>query len=85
MDSLLDKIGDEIDQLRRVRDELRLKLSLGKAEVMQRWERVERSWLQIEDRLRGGESQTDEASLSLHSVVHDVRVAYEELRKEIQL
>jgi hypothetical protein len=85
MDSILGKIREEIVQLQRMRDELRLQLSLGKAEVKQRWERVERSWLQIEDQLRDGDSTADAAALGLHSVLHDVRSAYEELRKEIQL
>lgn len=85
MDSIWDKIREEIHGLQLIRDELRSKLSSAKADVKQRWERVEQSWLQIEDRLRRGDGGADDANLALHAVLHDVRSAYEELRKEIQL
>jgi len=85
MNLISSKIREEIDELQRVRDELRLKLHLGRAEVKQRWDRAEQAWPQIEERLRAAGSKADDATDALRSVLHDVRAAYQELRKEIQL
>jgi hypothetical protein len=85
MDSISSKIREEIDELQRMRDELKLKLHLGGAEVKQRWERVEQRWPQIEERLRHAGGKADDAANALRSVLHDVRAAYQELRKEIRL
>jgi len=79
------KIREEIDELQRIRDELRLKLHLGGAELKQRWERVEQRWPQIEERLSSAGTKADDAADALRSVLHDVRAAYDELRKEIRL
>ena len=47
-----DKFEDEVEDLRRVRDELRVQASLGKAEAKQRWEELEKHWDHFEARLK---------------------------------
>ena len=47
-----DKFEEEVEDLRRVRDELRVQAELGKAEAKERWEALEKQWDHIEARLK---------------------------------
>jgi predicted nucleic acid-binding Zn-ribbon protein len=51
-----------MDKLRQERDELRLKLHLGKAELKDEWETLERKWEQLEARVAGARDEAREAS-----------------------
>jgi predicted nucleic acid-binding Zn-ribbon protein len=51
-----------MDKLRQERDELRLKLHLGKAELKDEWETLERKWEQLEARMAGARDEAREAS-----------------------
>lgn len=47
-----ERFEEEVDDLRRVRDELRVQASLGKAEAKERWEALEKQWDHFEARLK---------------------------------
>jgi phage shock protein A len=51
-----------LEKLRQERDELRLKLHLGKAELKDEWETLERKWEQLEARVAGARDEAREAS-----------------------
>jgi hypothetical protein len=51
-----------IERLRRERDEIRLKLHLGKAELKDEWQALERKWEQLEGRMAGAAEEAREAS-----------------------
>ena len=51
-----------MDKLRQERDELRLQVRLGKAELKEEWEALERKWEHLEGRMAGVKDEAREAS-----------------------
>lgn len=51
-----------MEKLRRERDELKLKVHLGKAELKDEWEALERKWERLEGRVEGAAEGAREAS-----------------------
>lgn len=51
-----------MDKLRQERDELRLKMHLGKAEMKEEWETLERKWEHLEGRMAGVAGEARDAS-----------------------
>lgn len=51
-----------MEKLRQERDELRLKLHLGKAELRDEWETLERKWERLEGRVEGAAEEARESS-----------------------
>jgi hypothetical protein len=65
-----------LEKLRRERDEIRLKLHLGKAELRDEWEALERKWENIEGRVAGIANEARDAS-------HEVGAAFGVLAEEL--
>jgi chromosome segregation ATPase len=51
-----------MDKLRQERDELRLQMRLGKAELKEEWQALERKWEHLEGRMAGVAGEAREAS-----------------------
>lgn len=51
-----------MDKLRRERDEIRLQLHLGKAELKEEWETLERKWEHLEGRVAGAADEARETT-----------------------
>ena len=66
------------EQLKRQRDELRVKLHLGKADAKDEWARLERQWEELKPKL---EAARQEAGKTAESVGSALSVAVEELKK----
>ena len=67
----------ELDELRRMRDELRVQAHLGRAEVRERWEALERSIDELEDKAKRA---TRAAEPALRELEKDVRKLATDLR-----
>lgn len=65
-----------MDKLRQERDELKLKAHLGKAELKDEWEALERKWERLEGRMEGAAEEAREAS-------HEVGAAFGVLAEEL--
>lgn len=74
-----EKFEEEVEDLRRVRDELRVQAKLGKAEAKERWEAVEKQWDHFEARLK---VVGREAGASAEEVVGAAKKAGEAVGKE---
>ncbi len=74
--SLEDKLSEEFDDLKRIRDELQVKIHLGKAEAKEIWERSERQIAEVESKLKFISEQAEQP-------LHDVRDAAKLLLGEI--
>ena len=72
-----EKLTEELDELRRVRDELRVRIHLGKAEAKDLWEATEEKLQQLESKLRFVAGQADEP---LRDVGDAARLLLEEIR-----
>ncbi len=87
MTEIQDRFKEELEQLRTLRDELRVQLHLGSSEVKERWEKAERAWEHAEGRLKvlgeqAGES-AHEVSEALKLVLDEIREGYQHLRNLI--
>ena len=52
MTDIAKKISQELDELKRLRDELRVQIHLGSAETRDLWEKTEQRFAQLEGRLK---------------------------------
>jgi CBS domain-containing membrane protein len=77
----------ELEDLRRARDELRLKAHLGKAEVRDRWQALERSFEALEGRARRTSRAAGEPLRKLREdarkLAHDLREGYRQIRDSL--
>jgi len=72
-----DWLKQELDDLRRMRDELRVQAHLGRAELRKRWETLERSMNDLDNKAKRA---AQAAEPSLHQLEQDVRKLAADLR-----
>jgi uncharacterized coiled-coil DUF342 family protein len=84
MTAIAEKINEELNDLKRIRDELRVQVHLGAAETRELWEKTEERFGQLESRL--GEFKRDVRE-PLHDVgdatrflLDEIKDAYREIR-----
>lgn len=68
---------EEIGALARLRDELRLQISLGRLEARDEWRRLEGRWHRLKV---AAEAEADDASETFHDVMAQIRDGYHRLR-----
>lgn len=77
----------DVDSLRALRDELKLQLSLGKAEVRERWEALEKDWQHLEGRMKVLADQSREEADSIGEaaklLAEQIRSGYRHLKELI--
>jgi hypothetical protein len=80
-------MADEVERLRELRDELRVQAKLGKAELRERWEDLERRWHQLEGRLKvvreGLREDGQDVREAAKLLAGELREGYEHLRKRL--
>jgi hypothetical protein len=80
-------VKKELDELRRIRDELRVRAHLGKAEVRDRWETLERGFAALESRAkrtsRAAEEPLRKVEKDLRKLAKDLRDGYRQIRDAI--
>lgn len=82
MSELKTKLQSELQDLKRLRDEVRVQAKLGEAEAKKLWERVEGQWPEVERKFREFEGQVDQASgEAAHRVMKATRDLYEDIRR----
>lgn len=74
-------------ELRRQRDEIRLQLHLGKAELREEWEALERKWEHLEERMEGVADEARDASREVGAafglVADELGEAYRRIRSRL--
>ena len=77
----------EVDDLRRVRDELRVQAHLGKAEMRERWEALDRALQALERRAkrtsRAAEQPLQQLEDDVRKLARDLRDGYRRIREAI--
>jgi len=77
-----------IESLRRERDELRLKIHLGKAEVRDEWDRLERRWEEVKPKLEEAGKITADVSRNLGTAAgiaaEEIRAGYRKIRDALR-
>jgi hypothetical protein len=83
-----DRLEGEVDELMTLRDELRVKVHLGKMEAQELWEGLEHHWDQAEGKLKVLADASAEAAGSVGEaaelVVEEVKAGYEKLRRLLE-
>jgi len=74
-----------IDDLKRQRDEIRVRLHLAKGEVQEEWERLEVKWGHVRGKLdvigREAGKAAEEVGAALRLAAEELRHGYERVRK----
>ena len=85
--NLSDWIERELQDLRRLRDELKVRVHLGKAEARDRWEKLERALHTLETRAkrtsRAAEEPVRKLEQDLRELVKDLREGYRQIRDSV--
>jgi hypothetical protein len=80
-------LAEEMEKLRSARDELRVKAALGRAELRDRWQELERRWHQLEGRLalagKGAREDARDVREAARLLVAELREGYEHLRQRL--
>ena len=72
------KLNGVLDELKQLRDELKLRMHLAKAEARDEWGVLEKKWEQLKPQL---DSVQDEASKTSKNVLAALELGVEELRE----
>ena len=87
MSDLAEKLSEELDELRALRDEIRVQMHLGRAETRERFESLEKSWQQLEAKLKllREESKQDLADIgrAARSLADEIRDGYRHIKSLI--
>ena len=74
-----------IDDLKRQRDEIRVRLHLAKAEAKEEWERLEVKWERVRGKMgvvgREAGKAAEEVGAALRLAAEELRHGYEQVRK----
>lgn len=80
------KAAEEFDnimqQLKRARDEIELKIHLGTMEAKQEWEELEKKWSDFEARAEFGRT-SEEVGKAASQLAEEIKNGYERLRKAL--
>lgn len=82
-----DRNQEILERLRQQRDELRLKMHLGKAEARDEWEELEEKWASLKERLRavGGEATDAKGDISsaAKDLASELKRGYERIKAKL--
>ena len=77
----------EIQELKRLRDELRVQFELGKLEARERWDGLEKRWEQLEAHLRqaeqGAREDLQDVQAAARLLADEIREGYTHLRQNL--
>ena len=80
-----ERMERELEELRRVRDELRVRIHLGKKDAQDRWQQLERRMAELESHAKRAAQRTEaplqELKDAARHLVDELRHGYRELRK----
>ena len=82
---LRERIESEIEALQTVRDELRVRIHLGAAEVRDLWESAEKSWGHLEGRVKvlaeATQESVEDVGAAIDVLAEEIRNGYEHVRR----
>jgi len=85
MSDIDERIRREVDELRGMRDELKLKMHLGRMDAQERFERAEKDWERLESKLKvladAGRESADDVGEAARLLVDEIRAGYRHVRE----
>jgi hypothetical protein len=83
--TLAERLERELEDLRTTRDELRVRLHLGRLDVQRQWEQIEKQWQHVESKLKlageTGREIAEDVGEATRLAVEELKEGYEKLRK----
>ena len=83
--TLRDRLERELEDLRTTRDELRVRVHLGKMDAQEQWEHVEKQWQQVESKFKivgeTGREIAEDVGEAAHFAIEEIKEGYSKLRK----
>ncbi len=83
--TLQERMDRELEDLRATRDELRVRLHLGKLDAQEQWEQVEKQWQHVESKLKlareAGREVAEDIGEATSLVIEEMKAGYSKLRK----
>jgi SMC interacting uncharacterized protein involved in chromosome segregation len=82
---LRERLEKELEDLRATRDELRVRMHLGKLDAQDQWEQIEKQWQHVESKLKlvgeAGREIAEEIGEATSLAVEEMKQGYAKLRK----
>jgi SMC interacting uncharacterized protein involved in chromosome segregation len=83
--TLRERLKRELEDLRAMRDELRVRLHLGKLDAQEQWEQIEKQWQHVESKLKlageAGREVAEDVGEATSLVIEEMKEGYAKLRK----
>jgi SMC interacting uncharacterized protein involved in chromosome segregation len=83
--TLRERLERELEDLRVTRDELRVRLHLGKLDAQDQWEQAEKRWQHVESKLKlaseTGREIAEDVGEATSLAVEELKTGYAKLRK----
>ena len=83
--ALRDRLEKELEDLRTTRDELRVRMHLGKMDAQEQWEQIEKQWQHVEAKLKvageAGREIAEDVGEAANLAIEEMKEGYEKLRK----
>lgn len=83
--SIREKLEGELKSLQTTRDELRVRLHLGKLDAQEQWEQIEKQWQHVESKLKvageAGREIAGDIGEAASLTIGEIKEGYAKLRK----
>jgi hypothetical protein len=83
--SIREKLEGELEALQATRDELRVRLHLGKLDAKEQWDQIEKQWQHIESKLKvagdAGREVAEDIGEAAGLTIDEIKEGYTKLRK----
>jgi predicted nuclease with TOPRIM domain len=80
-------LHEELESLRQIRDEVRVQANLGRADLRDRFQALEKRWDELEGRLKlvreGAREDLGEVKKAAKTLVDEMRESYRKLRSRL--
>lgn len=85
--SLEERLNEELDDLKRIRDEIRVQIQLGKAEAKELWDRSEEKIEELESKVKSISNQAEQPLQDVREaaqlLLDELRDGYKRIRKAL--
>lgn len=79
------KLESELEALQATRDELRVRLHLGKLDAQEQWDQIEKRWQHVESKLKvageAGREIAEDIGEAANLTIGEIKEGYAKLRK----
>ncbi len=83
--ALRERLETELEDLRATRDELRVRLHLGKLDAQEQWDQIEKQWQHVESKLKvaseAGREIAEDIGEAANLTIDEIKEGYAKLRK----